>query len=430
MYYQDFVDKLKKRGSVPGLGAIGALLDQLGHPERKLRIIHIAGTNGKGSVSAYLGTILKCAGYHVGRYISPTIQCYEERYQINGGYISREDLENLYDKVYDAILKVEAETEYRPTLFEAETAAAFLYFYVKRTEFAIIECGMGGLLDATNIIEKPYLSVITSISYDHKQFLGDTLEEIARQKGGIIKEGVPIVLAKNLKSVQGVIEALAKEKSAKFVNAADHGLEILDENPEGTAFSLDGKFYETNLAGRHQVDNAVCAILAAEELMNDKDVRKITVPAIRQGIGRTRWPGRLELVSRHPLFYRDGAHNPDGARMLSQFLEKYFTNQRIIYIIGVLKDKEYDKMMDQLIPLGSEAYVFRPRNERGLDAETLARTIRRRGIPAKVCQDINESVGLACSHAEGDDVIVACGSLSFMEEMNHSENFQKVREFV
>ena len=196
-HYYEIIEKLKKRGSIPGLESIRRLLDELNHPEDKLRIVHIAGTNGKGSVFAFLSSILQEGGYRVGRYISPTIQCYEERFQIDGNFIEKEKLERYFMTVEDASNRVEDQYGVKPTLFEVETAISFLYFAEENVDFALVETGMGGTLDATNIIAHPILTVISSISYDHKGILGDTLEEIAAQKAGIIKERIPVIVSEN-----------------------------------------------------------------------------------------------------------------------------------------------------------------------------------------------------------------------------------------
>ena len=431
MNYISLIEELKKRGSVPGLDAIEGLLEELGHPEDNLKVVHIAGTNGKGSIFAYLSSILIAAGFKVGRYISPTISCYEERFQINGEYITKDELARLYNIVEEAMKREEEKTGLKPTLFEVETAISFLYFKEEKVDYALIEVGMGGRMDATNVIRHPELTVISSISYDHQAFLGDTLEEIAWQKAGIIKESCPVVLSENSDEVCKVIEQEATKKKVKCIEIKPTDYEVLSETPYGSTFLWKEQRYETKLTGRHQVSNAVTALAASEYLFR-KDYEKnnarkaiaeeldeMNVKSAQQGgIIRTCWPGRLEVLKKEPLFYRDGAHNPDGAKKLAAFLQKYFTNKKIIYIMGVLKDKEYKKMLRYLMPMAKEVYVFKPKNERGLSAQILADTIKEvADVSVTIESDVNAAVFRALDTAKPDDVLVACGSLSFMEEM-------------
>ena len=431
MNYISLIEELKKRGSVPGLDAIEGLLEELGHPENNLKIVHIAGTNGKGSIFAYLSSILIAAGFKVGRYISPTISCYEERFQINGEYITKDKLARLYNIVEEAMKREEEKTGLKPTLFEVETAISFLYFKEEKVDYALIEVGMGGRMDATNVIRHPELTVISSISYDHQAFLGDTLEEIAWQKAGIIKESCPVVLSENSDEVCKVIEQEATKKKVKCIEIKPTDYEVLSETPYGSTFLWKEQRYETKLPGRHQVSNAVTALAASEYLFHKdyeknnarkaiaKKLDEMNVKSAQQGgIIRTCWPGRLEVLKKEPLFYRDGAHNPDGAKKLAAFLQKYFTNKKIIYIMGVLKDKEYKKMLRYLMPMAKEVYVFKPNNERGLSAQILADTIKEvADVSVTIESDVNAAVFRALDTAKPDDVLVACGSLSFMEEM-------------
>lgn len=431
MNYISLIEELKKRGSVPGLDAIEGLLEELGHPEDNLKVVHIAGTNGKGSIFAYLSSILIAAGFKVGRYISPTISCYEERFQINGEYIIKDKLARLYNIVEEAMKREEEKTGLKPTLFEVETAISFLYFKEEKVDYALIEVGMGGRMDATNVIRHPELTVISSISYDHQAFLGDTLEEIAWQKAGIIKESCPVVLSENLDEVCKVIEQEATKKKVKCIEIKPTDYEVLSETPYGSTFLWKEQRYETKLPGRHQVSNAVTALAASEYLFRKdyeknnarkaiaKKLDEMNVKSAQQGgIIRTCWPGRLEVLKKEPLFYRDGAHNPDGAKKLAAFLQKYFTNKKIIYIMGVLKDKEYKKMLRYLMPMAKEVYVFKPKNERGLSAQILADTIKEvANVSVTIESDVNAAVFRALDTAKSDDVLVACGSLSFMEEM-------------
>lgn len=434
-HYYKIIEELKKRGSSPGLETVRGLLDALGHPEERLRIIHIAGTNGKGSVFAFLASILEEAGYRVGRYISPTIHSYEERFLIDGKEISPDRLEFCYVRMERAMAQMEKMQTERshermgrqpvrlPTLFEVETALAFLYFAEEEVDFALIETGMGGDLDATNVIKHPLFTVISSISYDHKAFLGNTLPEIARQKAGIIKEQVPVIVSENVPEVCQVLKEKACEKHAActFIREKDYQME--SETVNGSTFTWKEHRFTILLPGRHQVSNAVTALAAAEkisEILLEDEQPGMGWSVMQRGLAGARWPGRLELLSENPYIFRDGAHNPDGARKLRQFLEKHFTNRKIIYIMGILKDKEYEKMLSELLPLAAAVYTFRPDNERGLSGEILAKKAREFGVRAESCAGVNEALCRAMEQAENENVLVVCGSLSFMEEMDDS----------
>ncbi len=462
----EYLEALGRRGIVPGMDSIRRLLEELGNPQKGLPLVHIAGTNGKGSVFAFLDSILRTAGYRVGRYLSPTIRGYRERFQINGVFISEEELADLYCLIKKADDRIQGKGFPGPTLFEVETALAFLFFAAHKVDYALVETGMGGREDATNIMDHPLLTVITSISMDHTAWLGDSLEEIAAHKAGIIKAGCPCLVAPNPPEVMDVIRKRAEELGSDLIEAGRP--QILEETYEGSRFIWEGACFDCPLPGSHQTENALLALeagrilLAGETPAKDKDSLsdkpwnrdKDCLPGkpwdkgslagnrpdedkhsgikawkpdaglmaiLQKGIRETRWPGRLELLSKDPLFYRDGAHNKDGILRLKAFIEKHFTNRRIIYIIGVLKDKDYDEMVRLLVPSASMFFVFRPRNARGLSEEILAETIKKRGGAPIVCPGVNEAVRMAREHCKKDDVLVLCGSLSFMEEMDENE---------
>ncbi len=433
-YYDStsIIEALKKRGSSPGLREIQNLLAKLGHPERESRILHVAGTNGKGSVVAYLHAMLRERGFKTGQFLSPTISGYEERFQINGNFIPPDTLRRYLLRLRPLLF---AEGEERgPTLFEAETALAFLYFAGEQVDYGLLETGMGGRLDATNAVEQPELTIITSVSFDHKAFLGDTLTAIAGEKAGIIKEGVPVIAGENEPEVCKVIEEVAAEKQAPLFRVHPEDYTVREETPRGSTFLWRGTQFETRLPGRHQVSNAVTALTAMEVLLR-RDSRENPAGKtawaeelrhMQRGILSARRPGRLELLRERPCVYRDGAHNPDGALMLARFLEKHFTNKKILYIMGVLKDKEYEIMLARLLPLAAKIFTFTPKNERGLPGETLAEAARTisagqgRPVDCEAAADVNEALRRALAMAGREDVLVVCGSLSFMEEMEET----------
>ena len=409
-----YVSELEKRGIVPGMDSIRRLLKEVGNPHKNLPVVHIAGTNGKGSTFAFLDSILRCRGFNVGRFLSPTIQGYREKFQINGTCIGEDELTELFARIKEADRRIQKRGFPGPTLFEAETVISFLYFCRHEVDYVLLEVGMGGRDDATNVIERPLLSVITSISFDHMAFLGSSLSEIAAHKAGIIKPGCPVLASFNPPEVMQVLRRRALELDVPLTEVTP--ARILKEDPEGSVFVWKGWTFHCPLPGAHQVENA-CLALEAGLILLKEDKEEELFPVLQEGIRCTRWPGRLELLSRNPLFYRDGAHNIDGISRLKAFVEKHFTNRKIIYIIGVLKDKEYDEMVRLLIASASVFYVFRPNNKRGLDAEILAETIRKRGGAAEVFPGVNEAVKKARETCGKEDIMILCGSLSFMEEM-------------
>lgn len=412
-WYPKYIQELSQTGIVLGMESMRRLLDQLKHPEEELKIIHVAGTNGKGSTVAFLSSIIMEAGYTVGRYISPTIFAYEERFQINSEMISKEELEVYFKIMKRAVDKIEEMGYAPPTIFEVETALAFLYFKENKVDYVLLETGMGGAEDATNAIKHPLFSIITSVSYDHMKFLGNTLEKIALQKAGIMKEGVSLVLADNPLCVQRVIWDQAKRKNSPCFTVEKDDYSILESDYKSSLFVWNGREYKINLPGDHQVSNAVTALTAARLLL------EISEEDCQKGLANTVWPGRLEILSTNPIFIRDGAHNEDAAIKLANYIEKHFTNRKIIYIMGVLRDKEYDKMLKALLPLGDMIYTFQPGNVRGLSGDDLAQAVRscRKEITVLPCIDVKDALEKAFENREEESIYILCGSLSFMEEM-------------
>ena len=370
----NFIQNTNKFGSVLGLDNIRELLERLGNPQDQLRVVHIAGTNGKGSTLAFLAGIFRESGYRAGRYVSPASFSYEERFRINEENISKKDLCFYMEKIKNVAEEMVKDGLSHPTMFEIETALSFLYFLDKKVDVVLLETGMGGRLDATNVVKKPIATVIASIGMDHMQFLGDTLEKIASEKAGIIKEGCPVISYDNTKEVNEVIKNKAKQMHAKvtFVNSA--GIRVLQESLNGESFSYrssDGRWYEKieiPLLGRHQINNAA---LALETLNVIKNYYCISDFQTEDGMRKTIWRGRIEILEREPMVICDGAHNPDGAKSLLSFLQNNFTNQRLIYIMGVLSDKDYEQMVQILAPAADKIYTVAPDNPRALSSSVI-----------------------------------------------------------
>lgn len=419
MTYQEaraYLDQAAKKGIVLGLQVMEELLQRLGNPQETLRIVHIAGTNGKGSILSYIENIFLASGYRVGRYVSPAVGDYEERFLLDGKPIQKEQIPLLAAKVRQAAEAMERETGLAPTVFEVETAMAFLYFQEEKVQLLLLETGMGGRLDATNVITKPFLSIIASVSMDHMGALGNTISEIAMEKAGIIKEHCDTLLyPKNPSPVREQIKKVCEEKESPLHLVKEEELRIQTESPSGSIFSYGRyKKLEIFLPGRHQIYNAATAVEAVEIL---KKWFCISEFQVEEGLRRTRWKARLEKLSENPLLYLDGAHNRDGAAKLAEFLAEHFKERRILAVTGVLADKEYDVIMGTVLPHVEKTAVFTTDNPRALDSKTLAETARKYCKEVVDAENPKSALSWALGEAKKEDVILVFGSLSFMEEM-------------
>lgn len=410
----EYLESLQVYGIVPGLDSIKELCRRLGNPQDELKFIHIAGTNGKGSVLAYVSTVLKCAGYKVGRYISPTIFDYRERIQVNGRPITKVALCQGIEKVKQVCDEMKEEGFQHPTPFEVETALAFLHFREQGCDIVVLETGMGGLSDATNLITTTRVAVLTSISMDHMKFLGNSSEKIAAEKAGIIKESCAVVSMKQDKDVMEIICRKAEEKKCRL-RVADATLATqVKYGVERQRFSYSGlKNLEITLAGKYQIENAVLAIEVIEAIREQGFA--VTENALRKGLAETRWPGRFSVVGKKPMFIVDGAHNEDAAKKLAESIEFYFTNKRIIYIMGILKDKEYERIIDLTHTYADQIItVTPPENPRAMHAYELAQEIVKVHPGVTAVDSLEEAVEMSYLLAEKEDVIIAFGSLSYL----------------
>ena len=412
-----FIDDTGRYGAVLSLGSVTELMKRLGNPQDDLRFVHIAGTNGKGSVLAYISTILKEAGYRVGRYISPTIFDYRERIQVNEEYISREGVARLAGRIQEACCRMTEEGFSHPTTFEVETAMAFLWFREMHCDVVVLECGMGGLTDATNVVKTTLVSVFSEIGLDHMGFLGNTIEEIAQVKAGIIKPGAAAVSAVQRPEARKVLENVCREKGAEFQELRKEELQDIKYGFENQSFTYKGiKNLKPGLLGSWQIDNAALAVEAVTALGSCGFT--VTEEQIRKGLAETVWPGRFTVVDRHPLFIVDGAHNRDAADRLYETLDLYFSGKRKIFIAGVLADKEYDYVMSRLTPLAARVItVMTPDNPRALPAERLAEEVRRYNPNVEAAGDLCDAVRRARAYAGKEDLILAFGSLSYLGEL-------------
>ncbi|MBQ0001531.1 MAG: bifunctional folylpolyglutamate synthase/dihydrofolate synthase [Clostridiales bacterium] len=419
-----YIEEANVYGRVLGLGNMHEMLDRLGHPEQDLKYIHVGGTNGKGSTIAYLYSVLQEAGYKVGRYVSPTLYSYRERLEVCGEEISREAFARCITTIAAVIDDMTAEGLPHPTPFEIETVAGFLYFKEEQCDIVLLEVGMGGDLDATNVISNTLLAVLVSISMDHEDFLGKTLADIAEKKAGIIKKGCTVVSTMQKPEVKAVFEKAAEKKEAEIVFADYKQAVPVKETLAGQSFSYQGEVYETPLAGVCQIENAVLALEALKAL--EKHGFFTTLEQRKTGIRKTVWNGRFTVIHENPTFIVDGAHNPGAADVLESSIRTYLNGKKIYYIMGMFKDKDYHYVIGKTIPYAEKVFAIEtPDNPRALPAEDLAAAIREHGGTAVAVKDLHTAIDMAFAEAGEEDVILSFGSLSnigaiteYLEERN------------
>ena len=426
----EYMEELKQYGTVMGLTTMRELCARLGNPQDQLKFVHVAGTNGKGSVLAYVSTVLHTAGYRVGRYISPAVKDYRERFQAGGKLITQSALCNKLEQVRTAAEAMAAEGLPHPTAFEVETAVAFLYFLDKQCDLVILETGLGGEEDATNVVNTTLVAAFSSISMDHMDILGDSLERIAAVKAGIIKNKCYVISAKQQAEVMKVLRQATLLQKAKFFTADADRAKNVRYGVTKQHFSYDKyKDVEISMLGKFQTENAVVALEIIMAL--GKLGYPVAEDKLRQGFLETRWPGRFDVIGKKPLFIADGAHNEDASKKLAESIRFYFTNKRIIYIMGMLRDKEYDKVIRNTYELAEHIItVTPPVGDRALHAYDLAQAARQYHDSVTVADSVQEAVEIAYLLAAQDKecVIIAFGSLSYLRElMNVVEHRDTIR---
>lgn len=391
----------------PGLERVQRLCHALGDPQKSLRFIHVAGTNGKGSFCAMTDSILREAGYKVGLFTSPYIVEFNERMRIDGENISGGELVELVEE----IKPITDEMEDKPTEFELITAIAFLYFARHKCDVVVLECGLGGRLDATNIIDSPILSVITGIALDHTSILGDTVEKIAAEKAGIIKKDVPVLWCGKDGGAEQVIASKAAEVGAEMLLSRHDALDIRKMTLDGTVFDFGTlKDLHLSLLGTYQPHNATNVLSAIEILQNQGF--DISEEAIRAGLEKVRWRARFEIIGNDPLIIADGGHNPEGIDAAVKGIERYFTDSKVGIITGVMADKDYLYMATRISSVAAKVFCLTPDNPRALDAKEYAKVFESLGIEAIPCNSIEDAVAQAVAWAKETKLpIVSLGSL-------------------
>jgi len=418
MNYQEaleFIEKSHKFGMRLGLENTFKLLELLGNPQDKLKFIHVAGTNGKGSVCSFISNTLKEEGYKVGLYTSPYLETFTERIRLNGNNIPEEDVARIITIMKEKIEQMASQGHAYPTEFEIETAMAFYYYYEQQVDYVVLEVGLGGRFDATNVIKSPLASVIVSLSLDHIGILGDTLGKIAYEKAGIIKEDSIAVVYKQKQEAEDVIKNVCKEKNSKYVEANFEHLVIKKSDINSQVFDctiLGEKFenMEISLIGEHQVNNAVLALTVIKVLKEERNV-EISYDAIRKAFLNTRWPGRIEKIKDNPTFIIDGAHNEDGARSLSKTLEKHFSGKKMTLLIGMLKDKDIDGVLEILMDKFDKVITTTPDSDRSMSCEELKEKIEKYVPNVIAIGNIDDAVKYALDNASEDEIIISAGSL-------------------
>ncbi|MDR0880326.1 MAG: bifunctional folylpolyglutamate synthase/dihydrofolate synthase [Clostridioides sp.] len=411
----EYISSTNRFGVKLGLETVAELLKLLGNPQDDLKIIHVAGTNGKGSVCSFISNIIKEGGYNVGLYTSPYLERFTERIRVNGEEIPDKDVADIVGIIKEKIEIMTSRGLANPTEFEIVTAMAFYYFKMKETDYVVLEVGLGGRYDATNVIEKPLVSVITSISMDHVAILGDTLGKIAYEKAGIVKKDGSVVVYKQKPEAENVIRTACVVENADYIEVNSENISIIDSDLRSQTFdfmdrNVEYKGLEIRLIGEHQVKNAAVAIRTVE-FLKVNNLIEIDETVIRAGLVNTRWPGRIEIMREDPLFIIDGAHNLDGAKSLAKVLEDNFGEEKHTLIIGMLNDKDVDGVIEVLSPHFDRAVVTLPISDRSMDVEPLKHVIGDQIPDVELRADIEEAVKFAVDTAVDGEVIVGAGSL-------------------
>lgn len=401
----------------PGLARMQNLCDHLGNPEKELQCIHIAGTNGKGSLAAMTSSILTAAGYKTGLTISPYVVDFRERFQIDGEMIPPRTLANLTEKVLDAIDAIEAEGGEKPVEFEAVTALAFLWFAREKCDLVVLETGLGGRCDATNVVPHKLVAAITKIGYDHMEVLGDTLDKIAAEKAGIIKEGTVVVNYPDQPAeAMGPILTAAAEAHTSIITPDKDDLTLLRGKRLENRIDYGGYRAALGLPGTHQANHAAMAVEIALALWREFGY-DISDDAILQGLADARMPARIEVLRRHPLLLLDGCHNPDGAKMLAATLTRADFEENLVGVLGVLADKDYKDMLSDLAPCFAKVYTVTPNCPRALSAEELQKEARFH-TDAEAADSVADAIRKAVDYADENNLagVVVCGSFYLAAE--------------
>lgn len=427
-----YINEAEKLGSRPGLDTIKALLRRLGDPQRAVPVVHVAGTNGKGSVTAYIACILSAAGYRVGRFTSPDLHAFPERISINGQDIPEERVAELTSKLAVHAAEMARLGEGSPTIFELSTAMAFLYFKEQGCDLVVLEVGLGGRLDCTNVVENLLAAVITPIGMDHMAVLGDTLAKIAGEKAGIIKPGCPVASAWQEPEADRVIRDTCRTLGGLLSLVTPDLVRVGPYDMDRQFFDY-GPFQELSISllGEHQVYNAALAVQAV--LLVRGQGFSVPEDAIRRGLSETSWPGRFELLHRCPVILADGAHNPHGVHSLAESLKRYFPGRRVAFLAGVLADKDFNAMFQEILPLASRFYTVAPPSKRALSAGALAAFLKTIcDVPVTPADSVSAAMEACLAAMNEEEIFCAFGSLYYIDEVRRwvSLRFSETRSYL
>ena len=400
-------------GREPGLERTRELLERLGNPHLGLKFVHITGTNGKGSTAAMVSSVLRKAGVKTGLYTSPHLWHFGERFQVNGVPIADEDL----GRITEAVLKAAEDMTDPATEFELMTAVAMVYFQEQRCGIVVLEVGLGGRLDSTNIIPAPEVAVITNLGLEHTDQLGDTIPLIAREKAGIIKAGSRCVLYHQSREAEEVVEEVCRDKGVELTVTDLDSIQVLEAGSRGQRFLYRGAEYAIPMVGAYQVRNAATAIEVVEALR--RGGWDLPEKALLEGLAGASWPGRMELAHQNPDLVIDGGHNPQCMEAIAQSLPLLYPDKKICFLVGVMGDKDYPDMMGRLLPLAKSFVTITPDSPRALSAEDLAAFLEEKGAQATPCQSVEEGLRNILAQSAPEDVICACGSLYMVGELRH-----------
>lgn len=435
----DKIEEFQKFGSILGLERMKVLMEALGNPQKELKVIHVAGTNGKGSISRYIYSVLEQLGYKCGLYSSPFLEVFNERIEFNGQYITDEELERYTDMVINETKKIVGKGQDSPTEFEIITAIAFLYFKEKKSDFVILEVGLGGTGDSTNIIETPLVSVIGSISYDHMDRLGNTIKEIAGEKAGIIKNSCPVVCSTDNEEALQVIRSVSKLKNAPLTETAGFSYKIKEESLKGYVYSFKGKDFKAedisiSMVGKHQIQNSICAVTAIK-LLAEKGIIAFDEEKIRLGLNKAKQIGRFEIFGSYNrgeagrgLVILDGAHNGDGAAKLKETVKDFASEKKILMVTAMLRDKDVDSILEEFKQITTDFVVTEADNPRRADATYLENKLIDAGCKVISERDYRKAIEVALKVKGSYDIILFAGSLYLIGGVRKElrENFSPI----
>lgn len=414
-----YVNTNRGNGRKENLDRLYSLLEKLGNPQKNLSYIHITGTNGKGSTVSLFYSVLKEAGFDVGIFTSPHLEVVNERIRINGEYIADEDFIRIVEYMEPAILELEAERDEKFYAFELLTVAAFIYFQEKQPDLVLLEAGIGGRLDSTNVIETAEVSVITSIGLDHQAMLGDTKEEIMYEKAKILKENGHLIVGPVAESLKKIAEKEAAAVNGSVLFLDPEAIQVKEATLSKQVFDYkEWKSVTLSLLGKHQTENA-CLVLEASKILNEKGF-KLTDANFYQGLVKAYWPGRLEKVGEHPLFYIDGAHNEASVKRLVETLEETFPSNQFHFVIGMMKDKAYEQMIEQVSHLAKEFILVSPDPNRGFDPYEVATALQAQGYQALAKDNVEEVLAYIQEEIPKDETVIQFGSLYLVGDIKRA----------